>query len=157
MTAVQARWRVRAPQVEAGFLLPLSISASLLLLLSSLSLQLAVLHSRRLQATAGERQRQEDALVSAAHQLALALTGPYSCLRSLPSSAWQTGPWPAGCPLGLNAQRLLESEQGGQVVHLHDWQPTTDGGQMVLQLGESGPQRRFALTLVPVGGLREVG
>ena len=44
-----------------GFLLPLSMSASLLLLLSSLSLQMAVLHSRRIQATAGDRQQVDDA------------------------------------------------------------------------------------------------
>ncbi|MFM8258973.1 MAG: hypothetical protein ACKN83_03990 [Vulcanococcus sp.] len=134
------------------------MSASLLLLLSSLSLQMAVLHSRRIQATAGDRQQVDDALVSAAHQLAAALTGPYNCLRPLPLSSWQVGAVaPAGCPLGLDAQRLLQSVQGGQVVRLQGWQPTPEGGQMVLQVGQSGPQRRFALTLVPVGALREVG
>lgn len=158
MTAGPVRRRGRPPSAEAGFLLPLSMSASLLLLLSSLSLQMAVLHSRRIQATAGDRQQVDDALVSAAHELAAALTGPYSCLRPLPSSSWQVvAVAPAGCPLGLDAQRLLQSVQGGQVVRLQGWQPTPEGGLMVLQVGQTGPQRRFALTLVPVGGLREVG
>jgi hypothetical protein len=149
--------RLRRPLAEAGFLLPVSLSASLLLLLSSLSLQLAVLHSRRLQVAAGERQRGEDALVSAAHHLAVALNGTYGCLRPLPSSLWHTGALPLDCPQGLDPAPLLQITEAGQTVHLSSWQPNGDGGQLLLQLGDGGLQRRFALTLTPVAGLREVG
>ena len=60
---------------EAGFLLPLSATASLLLVLSSLSLQAASLQARS-QVQAGQRLRQaEDALMSAAQHL-VAVVGP---------------------------------------------------------------------------------
>lgn len=157
MTAVLLPLRARPRLAEAGFLLPLSISASLLLLLSSLSLQLAVLHSRRLQMASGESRQAQDALASAAHRLAAALAGPYSCLRPLASSAWRPGALPLACPAGLDPAPLWQSLQAGQTVRLAAWQPSADGGQMLLQLGESGPQRRFQLTLVPIAGLREVG
>jgi hypothetical protein len=157
MTAAPARWRARPRAAESGFLLPLSIAASLLLLLSSLSLQLAVLHSQRLQVAAGESQRAEDAVVSVAHRLAVALHGPYSCLRALPSSAWRLGALPLACPAGLDPTPLLQSSQAGQTVRLSDWQPNTDGGQLVLQVADGGYQRRFVLTFTPVVGLREVG
>ena len=157
MTAAPSRRRARPPASEAGFLLPLSIAASLLLLLSSLSLQMAVLHSRRSQGASSESQQGEDALVSAAHRLAAALAGPYSCLRPLPSSAWLAGALPASCPQGLDPRTLLQSTVGDQTVRLNLWQPNATGGELLLQLGQSGPQRRYALSLTPASGLREVG
>lgn len=157
MTVRSLHHRRRPPVAEAGFLLPLAMSASLLLFLSSLSLQLAVLHSRKLQQAATANVRAEDALASAAHQLAAALQGPYRCLRPWPSSSWRAGALSLACPLGLDPGPLLAPNQQEQVVRLSSWQPTADGGLLELQLGDAGPLRRYMLTLAPVPVLREVG
>jgi hypothetical protein len=157
MTARVLLRRRRHPAAEAGFLLPLALSASLLLLLSSLSLQLAVLHSRRLQQAAAATVQSDDALLSAAHQLTAALQGPYRCLRAWPSAAWRAGALPLECPPGLDLAPLLEPRQQEQTVRLSSWQPSADGGLLELQLGDTGPLRRYALTLAPLPLLREVG
>ncbi|MDA0718072.1 MAG: hypothetical protein O2839_07655 [Cyanobacteria bacterium] len=62
-------WLPRSRPAQDGFLLPLSTAASLLLMLSSLSLQAVALQSRS-QVNAGQRLRQaEDQLMSAAQHL----------------------------------------------------------------------------------------
>ena len=64
------------PPLAAGFLLPLSATASLLLVLSSVSLQAAALQARS-QVQAGQRLRQaEDQLMSAAQHLLAAPATP---------------------------------------------------------------------------------
>ncbi len=77
----------RSRPAQAGFLLPLSTAASLLLMLSSLSLQAAALQSRS-QARAGQRLRQaEDDLMSAAQHL---LADPLSAAQ-LATRVGETG------------------------------------------------------------------
>lgn len=81
----------RRPQAPDGFLLPLSAAASLLLMLSGLSLQAAALQSRS-QVSAAQRLRQaEDALMSAAQHL---LADPLSVdqLATRVGEAGQVGP-----------------------------------------------------------------
>lgn len=111
------------PQAPDGFLLPLSAAASLLLLLSSLSLQAAALQSRS-QVSAGQRLRQaEDALMSAAQHLLADLhsvdqlatrvgetgqVGPVAYrLVSLTGPSWQA-PAEAGAPQRGRAVATLE-------------------------------------------------
>ena len=58
------------PARDAGFVLPLSITGALVLLLSSLSLQTLVLHTRQVQAAERTRLQAEDRLASGAQRLA---------------------------------------------------------------------------------------
>jgi hypothetical protein len=89
-----------ARPAQDGFLLPLSTAASLLLMLSSLSLQAAALQSRS-QAHAGQRLRQaEDALMSAAQHL---LADPLS-VDQLATRVGETG------QVGPVAYRLVRVE-----------------------------------------------
>ena len=94
-----------------GFLLPLSTAASLLLMLSSLSLQAAALQSRS-QVSAGQRLRQaEDGLMSAAQHL---LADPLS-VDQLAARVGETG------QVGPVAYRLV-SLTGAS------WQDTAEAG-----------------------------
>jgi hypothetical protein len=79
----------RRSAAEAGFLLPLSLTGSLVLLLSSLSMQTAALHGRHVLAADLSRARSEDLLASSAQRVVTDLQGPYRCLLALPSSSWQ--------------------------------------------------------------------
>ncbi len=89
-------------------LLPLSATASLLLVLSSLSMQAAALQSRS-QVLAGERLRQvEDQLMSAAQQFVAAQHGPVAYrLVELDGPHWQPQP-DAGAPQTGRAELTLE-------------------------------------------------
>lgn len=113
--------RRRQPALD-GFLLPLSTAASLLLMLSSLSLQAAALQARS-QTSSGQRLRQaEDALMSAAQHL---LAGSTS-VDQLAARVGETG------QVGPVAYRLV-------LVEGPSWQESA-------ALGE--PQRgRLVLTL----------
>ena len=77
----------RSSPAQDGFLLPLSTAASLLLMLSSLSLQAVALQSRS-QVSAGQRLRQaEDQLMSAAQHL---VADPLT-MDQLPSRVGEAG------------------------------------------------------------------
>jgi hypothetical protein len=77
----------RSSPEQDGFLLPLSTAASLLLILSSLSLQAVALQSRS-QVSAGQRLRQaEDQLMSAAQHL---VAGPLT-IDQLPRRVGEAG------------------------------------------------------------------
>lgn len=144
--------------VDAGFLLPLSVAGALVLLLSSLVLSAAALQAQRLQGALRQRQQHSDQLVSAAHQLAAALQGSHHCLFTVPSNQWLAAqPMPL-CATGVDPQALLDQPVGEGPVFLRAWQPdgTGRGGEIRLQLGEHGPERRYGFSLVPGQGLREV-
>ena len=78
----------RRPPDEAGFVLPMALAGVLLLWLSSLSLQAAVLHSRRLAHLEQQGLQQRDQLTSVAQLWADWFSGPGQCQRGLPSSQW---------------------------------------------------------------------
>ena len=135
----------RSRPVQNGFLLPLSTAASLLLMLSSLSLQAAALQSRS-QVSAGQRLRQaEDGLMSAAqHLLADPLSvdqlaarvgetgqvGPVAYrLVSLTGPSWQDTA-EAGAPANAaRGQTFFNSRHGGEwsCASCHGQPPTADG------------------------------
>ena len=105
------RFSRRLHPAQDGFLLPLSAAASLLLMLSSLSLQAAALQSRS-QVSAGQRLRQaEDALMSAAQHL---LADPLSIDR-LATRVGEIG------QVGPVAYRLVRVEGPS-------WQEMTEAG-----------------------------
>ena len=151
--------RSHPPAAEAGFLLPLALSAAFVLLLSSLSLSAAALQAHQLRGAQRTRQQADDQLASAAHQLAADLQGPYRCLLSVPSSQWPPSGALQPCSPELDPQQLLRRIEAGATVWLRRWQPDASGsgGELWLQLGESGLQKHFALQLMPGEGLREVG
>lgn len=139
---------------QAGFVLPLSLTGALVLLLSSLSIQSMVLQTRQVQAAERVRLQAEDRLASAAQHWAAQLQGPFVCLRPLASDSWQIQSLPAECPPDLDSKAFQQVELAGETVRLLSWQPSAEGGVLRLQLGEGGLQRRYGLSR---DGLRELG
>ena len=144
------------PQPD-GFLMPISVAASLVLLLSGLSVQTAALQARaRLEADL-RRAQAEDALISAAQQLADQLSGPFACLLALPSEQW------AGqvCAEGRSGAALLAGTVAGHGYQVVAWRPATaEPAQLLLQLvgerGTRGLQRRFAVSVAEQPGLAPI-
>ncbi|WP_415399489.1 hypothetical protein [Synechococcus sp. W4D4] len=122
----------RTPE-EAGFVLPLALAGVLLLWLSSLSLQAAVLHGRRLAHLERQGVQQRDQLASAAQLWADWFSGPGQCQRAVALTQWAEA-----CTTDLPAF----DDQG---VQLQAWSPSDGGGTLALRLSESGAQARFAL------------
>jgi len=118
---------------EAGFVLPLALAGVLLLWLSSLSLQAAVLHARRLQHLEQQGVQQRDQLASAAQAWADWFSGPGHCQRGLPASQWANA-----CAADLP----VFDHEG---VQLQAWSPSDGGGTLALHLRDSGADARFAL------------
>ena len=148
------------PADEAGFVLPLSLGAAFMLLLSSLSLSAAALQAHQLHGAERTQQQDQDLLASGAHLLAGELQGAYSCLLKIPSSQWQTRGQMQPCPEGLNLEPLQHSDGAGSgAVLLRQWLPdgSGSGGELWVQVGETGLQKRYTLSLEPGQGLREVG
>ena len=133
------------PAAEAGFVLPLSITGALVLLLSSLSVQSLVLHTRQVQAAQRTRLQAEDRLASGAQRLAADLQGRFACLEPVPLAAWQAGALPVDCPEGLDSTALQRFTIDGQVVELLSWTPQPEGGELQLQLAGGGLRRRYVL------------
>jgi len=146
---VACRLRPR-PVDQAGFVLPLAATASLVLLLSSLSLQTVALQSRsRVRAQWLQRQ-QGDALASAAQLVAVQLDGRWQCLLLGPSQA---------CGPGLDPAQLLPDSAPAQVSQ---WLPVTPASvQVRLQLRNSAVARSFVVGFDPTSGrvlqLRSLG
>jgi hypothetical protein len=130
--------------------LPLASAASLVLLLSSLSLQNLALQSRsRLRAQWLQRQ-QGDALASAAQQLVVQLQGRGQCLLRTSSQ---------GCGVGLDPARLLPNSSPAEV---NQWLLAAPGSAQVrLRLRDRALGRSFAVAFDPASGrvlqLRSLG
>ena len=133
------------PVVSKGFALPLALTTSALLLLSSLSLQTLALHARQRssQALATAQTRDADRSVVMAFQQHAA--GAHACLLALPSSDWEGA---ADCP-GVNPAVLQAGRVADRDWQLQEWQPH---GAMAgtLQLHWSdGSKSRLDLELLP--------
>jgi hypothetical protein len=145
---------------EAGFFLPLSFGVGLVLLLSSLSVQTAALHGTHLQASELRQRLADDALASAAQQVAAQFNGPYRCLLPTASSAWPA----TGCGPGASLAALTSAQLGASRYRLVSWQPATGELRLALE-GEEWASRQqglFALRLDPerpdqVQGVRSLG
>lgn len=144
-------------------MLPLSFSVSLLLLLSSLSMQALALQGHSLQGVQHRRRQLEDRLLVAAQQLAGSLQRQHRCLLPLADHAWaQAGCADAGQLAAL--QQGVAAEQGWQLVHYRPQVGATGEGQaeLLLQAPGSGSAAAFALRFaageVPrVLGIQELG
>ena len=135
-------------------MVPLAMAGSLVLLLSSLSVQGMVLQGRQLQALELRRQQGQDRLASAAQVLIAKLQGPASCLRPVASSGWIRGALPPGCPAELDPDSLRHPMVDGSAVELIQWDPTTEPPELWLQEAPAGRQSRFRLR---ASGLQALG
>ena len=128
-----------------GFALPLVLTTSALLLLSSLSLQTLALHAR---------QRSSQALVTAQtrdaeHSVAMAFqqhaAGAHACLLALPFAEWESS---ERCP-GVNPALLQSGRVADRDWQLLDWQPKgTRAGTLQLYWSDGRPSR-LDLELLP--------
>lgn len=148
-----ARGRGQSP--DAGFVLPLSVGAALVLLLTSLSVQTAALQGSVLAAAELKQRQQEDALDSAAQRVAAQLSGAYACLLPQASAAWVMPV--AGCAPGLDPAVVAAGQVGENDYRVVGWTPGLVGeaarpGELRLELSDAGSQRLYALAVVPGAG-----
>ena len=134
--------RFPEPQVR-GFALPLALTTSALLLLSSMSLQSLALHARQRSIHALVAAQNSDVERSVAMAFQQHAAGAHVCLLALPSSEWEKS---GVCP-GVSPTSLLSGQVVDHDWELLDWQPQ---GAMAgtLRLGWSdGRQSRLDLEL----------
>ena len=130
---------------QQGFALPLALTTSALLLLSSLSLQTLALHARQRSRQALDMAKIRDAERSVAMAFQQHAVGANACLLALPSSVWDSS---EHCP-EVNSTML----QSGRVVdrgwQLLDWQPQgARAGTLQLRWSD-GSQSQLDLELLP--------
>ena len=134
---------------KAGFVLPLALTASLLLLLGSASIHtLSLKHHLRWQA-AFELEQAKDRLRSAAQAFAVMATGAQACLLLRPSSEWTTHQKTCA---ESEPSSLMQGSVGGQTWHLLAWHPGLTSGHLQLALA-NGRRGSFRLKL-DADGLR---
>ena len=119
---------------EQGFALPLALTTSSLLLLSSLSLQTLALHGLQRGRHHWQIASRSDAIHSAAMEFAQRSRAEQACLLAWPSDHWSQLD---GCR-GSDPQQLLSGEVDGHRWTLKDWQPAGANGQLVLSSPEFG-------------------
>ena len=130
---------------QQGLALPLALTTSALLLLSSLSLQTLALHARQRSRQALATAQTRDAEHSVAMVFQQHAAGAHVCLLALPSTEWEGS---EQCP-GVNPALLQFGRVADRDWQLLDWQPR--GGRAgTLQLHWSdGSQSRLDLELLP--------
>ena len=136
--------RLLDPQ-ERGFALPLALTTSALLLLSSLSLQTLALHARQRsrQALAAAQTRDADGSLAMAFQQLAA--GAHACLLALPSSEWEGNEL---CP-GVNPALLQSGRIADREWQLLDWRPHGEMAGTLQLRWSDGHQSRLDLELLP--------
>ena len=141
---------------SSGFVLPLALSASAVLLLGSASIHTLTLQGRlRLQA-AIERDQAADQLHSAAQAFTTMASGAQACLLHWPSVDW--GLRQNSCS-AAQPRSLLEGTVADQRWQLLSWQPGPGSGDLRLALAD-GRRASFRLELAADGaqvlGIRAV-
>ena len=137
---------MRLPDLkQQGFALPLALTTSALLLLSSLSLQTLALHARQRSTQSLAIAHARDAERSVAMAFQQRAAGAHACLLALPSSEWALS---TGCP-GASPAALQSGSVDDRDWQLLAWQPQ-DARAGTLQLRWSdGSQSRLDLELLP--------
>ena len=132
---------------KSGFVLPLALSASAVLLLGSASIHTLSLKGRlRLQA-AMERDQSADLLRSAAQAFTTMASGAQACLLLWPSVEW--GFRKHSCS-GAEPSSLLGGSVADQPWQLLSWQPAPGSGDLRLALAD-GRRAKFRLELAADG------
>jgi len=137
---------------EAGFLLPLTVVASMGLLFSSLSLQSTALQSQLHFRSQVQVRSDQDQLSQAAQRLVSQINLLHPCLLNLPEQDWALQG--TACIDANRASKLIQGGDGspGDVRTL-DWQPDASGQKVMLLLqlptAQAGSGRRgsFAIQL----------
>lgn len=125
---------VRRRSAQSGFVLPLAISTSVVLLLGSASLHTLALHGRLRARQQWLATTQRDQLRSAAMTVMAQASDPAQrCVLAWPSSQWSG--LAASCP-EADLDRLRQGEVEGESWQLLHWQPTAEGA--ILQLALEG-------------------
>ena len=128
-----------------GFALPLTLSCSAVLLISSLSLQTIALHGRQRSRQALATAKTHDADQSVLMAFQQHAQGALVCLLALPSSAWPAlEQCPAADPSPLQAGRI-----GDRHWQLLAWQPTAATGGTLQLSWSDGQQSRIDVELQP--------
>jgi hypothetical protein len=136
--------RLPDPQ-QRGFALPLVLTTSALLLLSSLSSQTLALHARQRSSQALVTAQTRDAERSVAMAFKQHAAGAHACLLALPSSAWEGSEL---CP-GANPAALQSGRVADRDWQLLDWQPHgVTAGTLQLRWRD-GRQSRLDLEHLP--------
>ena len=147
---------VERPRTQAGFVLPLALTASAVLLLGSASIHTLSLQKRLRIHASTQREQFADQLRSAAQAFVVATRGPEACLLQ-----WSSLDWPGvarGCS-GSDPSQLSAGVVGEMGWSLLDWKPLGQNGTLRLQLadGRTGSFRLSLDLLTPaVLGISEV-
>ena len=136
--------RLPDPQ-QRGFALPLALTTSALLLLSSLSLQTLALHARQRSHQALAIAQTRDAERSVAMVFQQHAAGAHACLLALPSSEWDGS---AVCP-GANTAALQFGRVADRDWQLMHWQPQGARAGTLQLRWRDGRQSRLDLELLP--------
>ena len=105
---------------SSGFALPLALSTSAVLLLSSLSLQTLAFHGQAGSRLALKRASQDDAEQAVAMDFLQRGRGDNACLLAWPSQRWSE---PALCP-GAQPSELQRGLSGALAWTLQSWDPS---------------------------------
>ena len=127
-------WLQAAPQ--AGFLLPLASTASLVLLLGCLSLQTLTLQNAHRLASLSRLRTAEDHLISSAQQLVAALQSQHRCLLTLPLDQWST----ASCISAGQLPVLAQGEVQSVPYQLVGWQPQATSAAALGEPAKAGAE-----------------
>ena len=135
--------RLPDPQ-QRGFALPLALTTSTLLLLSSLSLQTLALHARQRSSQALATAQTRDAEQSVAMAFQQLAVGDHACLLALPSSEWEGS---ERCP-GVNPALLESGRVADRDWQLLRWQPRSATAGTLQLRWRNGRQSRLDLELL---------
>ena len=137
----------RLPRAAApGYAMPVAVGASGVLLLLSFTLHGMAMQERLQVGAIERRQREDDLLASAAHQLLAALNASHPCLLALPLAQWEQQGAVCATPAAVAA--LKTTQVMAAPVKLLAWQPGGNGqtAQLALQL-EAGRKARYGVRL----------
>ena len=133
------------PVASKGFALPLALTTSALLLLSSLSMQTLALHARQRSRQALATAQTLDAERSVVMAFQQRAAGAHACLLALPSSEWEGS---ERCP-EMNSALLQSGRVDNRDWQLLDWQPHGAlAGTLQLHWSD-GSKSRLDLELLP--------
>ena len=125
--------------------MPLALTTSALLLLSSLSLQTLALHAQQRSSQALVIAQARDAERSVAMAFQQHAAGAHACLLALPSSEWELS---AGCP-GASPAALQSGRVADRDWQLLAWQPDGAKAGTLQLLWSDSHQSQLDLELLP--------
>ena len=138
----------QAKRAEQGFVLPLAIGTSLVLLLGSATMHTLALHTRLRARSSWQEQERMDQLRSAAMAfLEQANTPEQQCLLAWPFALWPSQAARCGAPeTETETAGLQQGQAGSHCWELLDWQPSGAGAELYLRLGGNDAVHALSLS-----------